>query len=106
MAHIFPILTHDLIVPTILSIFTKPRQTLGAYLMHLVYHNLQVHDFLTLYNEIDVPPKRLLFKIPSTWQGIEASRLLESEGIQTHLTFVYRLVFQDRLSILYPNLGL
>ena len=37
-------------------------------LMHLVYHNLQVHDLLTLYNEIDVPPKRLLFKIPSTWQ--------------------------------------
>ncbi|KAL6329814.1 hypothetical protein AAG906_037526 [Vitis piasezkii] len=59
--------------------------------MHLVYHNLQVHDLLTLYNEIDVPPKCLLFKIPSTWQGIEASRLLESEGIQTHLTFVYRM---------------
>ncbi|KAG8484307.1 hypothetical protein CXB51_023856 [Gossypium anomalum] len=48
-----------------------------------------VHDLLKLYNEIDVPPERLLFKIPSTWQGIEASRLLESEGIQTHLTFVY-----------------
>ena len=37
-------------------------------LMHLVYHNLQVHDLLTLYNEIDVPLERLLFKIPSTWQ--------------------------------------
>ncbi|KAJ6393867.1 hypothetical protein OIU77_023158 [Salix suchowensis] len=49
----------------------------------------KVHDLLKLYNEIDVPPERLLFKIPSTWQGIEASRLLESEGIQTHLTFVY-----------------
>lgn len=49
----------------------------------------KVHDLLTLYNEIDVPLERLLFKIPSTWQGIEASRLLESEGIQTHLTFVY-----------------
>ncbi|XWS49778.1 hypothetical protein CRYUN_Cryun12cG0032000 [Craigia yunnanensis] len=49
----------------------------------------RVHDLLRLYNEIDVPPERLLFKIPSTWQGIEASRLLESEGIQTHLTFVY-----------------
>eukprot|EP00261_Vitis_vinifera_P032239 XP_019073482.1 PREDICTED: uncharacterized protein LOC100854224 isoform X1 [Vitis vinifera] len=59
--------------------------------MHLVYHNLQVHDLLTLYNEIDVPPKCLLFKIPSIWQGIEASRLLESKGIQTHLTFVYRM---------------
>ncbi|PPR80800.1 hypothetical protein GOBAR_AA39911 [Gossypium barbadense] len=50
----------------------------------------RVHDLLRLYDEIAVPPERLLFKIPSTWQGIEASRLLESEGIQTHLTFVYR----------------
>lgn len=49
----------------------------------------KVHALLKLYDNIDVPPQRLLFKIPSTWQGIEASRLLESEGIQTHLTFVY-----------------
>ncbi|CAK9173182.1 unnamed protein product [Ilex paraguariensis] len=49
----------------------------------------KVHDLLKLYHEIEIPPERLLFKIPSTWQGIEASRLLESEGIQTHLTFVY-----------------
>lgn len=49
----------------------------------------KVHDLLKLYNDMDVPPERLLFKIPSTWQGIEASRLLESEGIQTHLTLVY-----------------
>ncbi|KAL0312825.1 UNVERIFIED_CONTAM: Transaldolase [Sesamum radiatum] len=49
----------------------------------------KVHDLLKLYRGIDVPPERLLFKIPSTWQGIEASRLLESEGIQTHMTFVY-----------------
>ncbi|KAI4338487.1 hypothetical protein MLD38_023541 [Melastoma candidum] len=49
----------------------------------------KVNDLLKLYGQIDVPPERLLFKIPATWQGIEASRLLESEGIQTHLTFVY-----------------
>ncbi|KAK2978504.1 hypothetical protein RJ640_027281 [Escallonia rubra] len=49
----------------------------------------KVHDLLKLYNKIEVPPERLLFKIPATWQGIEASRVLESEGIQTHLTFVY-----------------
>ncbi|XP_057419527.1 uncharacterized protein LOC130713751 [Lotus japonicus] len=49
----------------------------------------KVHDLLKLYNDNNVPPQRLLFKIPSTWQGIEAARLLESEGIQTHLTFVY-----------------
>ncbi|XP_019171391.1 PREDICTED: uncharacterized protein LOC109166943 [Ipomoea nil] len=50
---------------------------------------LKVHDLLKLYNGIEIPPERLLFKIPATWQGIEASRLLEAEGIQTHLTFVY-----------------
>ncbi|THU52043.1 hypothetical protein C4D60_Mb06t37430 [Musa balbisiana] len=49
----------------------------------------KVHELLKLYNELEVSSQRLLFKIPSTWQGIEASRLLESEGIQTHLTFVY-----------------
>lgn len=49
----------------------------------------KVHDLLKSYDEIEVPAERLLFKIPSTWQGIEAARLLESEGIQTHLTFVY-----------------
>ncbi|KAK9103184.1 hypothetical protein Sjap_020438 [Stephania japonica] len=49
----------------------------------------KVHELLKLYNEVEVPPERLLFKIPATWQGIEASKLLESEGIQTHMTFVY-----------------
>ncbi|KAL8263773.1 hypothetical protein R6Q59_021903 [Mikania micrantha] len=49
----------------------------------------KVEDLLQLYNSIDVPAERLLFKIPATWQGIEAARLLESEGIQTHMTFVY-----------------
>ncbi|WOK95372.1 hypothetical protein Cni_G04079 [Canna indica] len=49
----------------------------------------KVHELLKLYSQVNVSSQRLLFKIPSTWQGIEASRLLESEGIQTHLTFVY-----------------
>ncbi|RZC63830.1 hypothetical protein C5167_025572 [Papaver somniferum] len=49
----------------------------------------KVHELLKLYNEVEIPVERVLFKIPATWQGIEASRLLESEGIQTHLTFIY-----------------
>ncbi|KAK7264404.1 hypothetical protein RJT34_32013 [Clitoria ternatea] len=58
-----------------------------AYDTHAIIR--KVHDLLKMYNDINIPPQRLLFKIPSTWQGIEAARLLESEGIQTHLTFVY-----------------
>ncbi|XP_042021225.1 transaldolase-like isoform X2 [Salvia splendens] len=49
----------------------------------------KVHDLSKLYNKIGVSSERLLFKIPATWQGIEASRILELEGIQTHMTFVY-----------------
>ncbi|ONK80325.1 uncharacterized protein A4U43_C01F16400 [Asparagus officinalis] len=49
----------------------------------------KVHEVVKLYNQVEVSSERLLFKIPATWQGIEASRLLEAEGIQTHLTFVY-----------------
>ncbi|KAL6189637.1 hypothetical protein ACLB2K_041023 [Fragaria x ananassa] len=29
----------------------------------------KAHDLLKLYDRVDVPPERLLFKIPSTWQG-------------------------------------
>ncbi|MCO5547666.1 hypothetical protein L7F22_001117 [Adiantum nelumboides] len=49
----------------------------------------KVHDLIRLYEEVEVPKERLLFKIPATWQGIEAVRVLEAEGIQTHVTFVY-----------------
>lgn len=49
----------------------------------------KVHDLIRLYEEVEVPKERLLFKIAATWQGIEAVRVLEAEGIQTHVTFVY-----------------
>ncbi|KMT12544.1 hypothetical protein BVRB_5g097920 [Beta vulgaris subsp. vulgaris] len=72
------------LVPGRVSTEVDPRL---AYDTHGIIH--KVHDLLKLYNDIEVPAERLLFKIPSTWQGIEAARVLESEGIQTHLTFVY-----------------
>ncbi|KAG6549159.1 hypothetical protein Mapa_009385 [Marchantia paleacea] len=49
----------------------------------------KVHELLALYDEVEVPRDRLLFKIPGTWQGIEAARYLEEEGIQTHVTLIY-----------------
>ncbi|KAL6659005.1 hypothetical protein ACP70R_003045 [Stipagrostis hirtigluma subsp. patula] len=87
---------------------TKALANVGAELAHLVPGRVSteidarlaydtqgiiqmVHELVNLYNQHDIPSERLLFKIPATWQGIEASRLLESEGIQTHLTFVYIL---------------
>lgn len=49
----------------------------------------EVHELLRMYDEVEVPRDRLLFKIPATWQGIEATRQLETEGIQTHVSLVY-----------------
>jgi transaldolase len=43
-----------------------------------------------LYEEIGVKPKeRVLFKIASTWEGIQAAKLLEQEGIKTNLTLMF-----------------
>eukprot|EP00850_Spirogloea_muscicola_P006393 SM000030S11402 [mRNA] locus=s30:521344:524822:+ [translate_table: standard] len=49
----------------------------------------KVRKLLRLYDEVEVPRDRLLFKIPATWQGIEAAKQLELDGIQTHVTYIY-----------------
>uniref|UniRef100_A0A803L6I6 Transaldolase n=1 Tax=Chenopodium quinoa TaxID=63459 RepID=A0A803L6I6_CHEQI len=41
-----------------------------AYDTHGMVH--KVHKLLKLYNDVEVPAERLLFKIPSTWQVLEA----------------------------------
>eukprot|EP00270_Netrium_digitus_P007698 TRINITY_DN225_c0_g1_i2.p1 TRINITY_DN225_c0_g1~~TRINITY_DN225_c0_g1_i2.p1 ORF type:complete len:418 (-),score=76.73 TRINITY_DN225_c0_g1_i2:295-1548(-) len=48
----------------------------------------KVRLLIKLYSEVEVPQDRLLFKIPATWEGIEAARQLEDDGIQTHITGV------------------
>jgi len=43
-----------------------------------------------LYEENGVKPKeRVLFKIASTWEGIQAAKQLEKEGIKTNLTLMF-----------------
>jgi transaldolase len=43
-----------------------------------------------MYEEVGVPRSRVLLRIPATWEGIQAAKQLESEGITTHLVLVYR----------------
>lgn len=42
-----------------------------------------------LYNEAGVDNDRILIKTAATWQGIEAARRLEREGIQCNLTLLF-----------------
>ncbi len=43
------------------------------------------------YRAAGVDPSRVLIKIAATWEGIQAARVLEAEGIHTNLTLLFAL---------------
>ena len=44
---------------------------------------------ISLYEAAGVPRSRVLIKLASTWEGIEAARMLEAEGITCNLTLLF-----------------
>ncbi|KWU47239.1 transaldolase [Rhodotorula sp. JG-1b] len=46
-------------------------------------------QLIALYKEIGIPKERILIKIASTWEGIQAARDLEKEGIHCNLTLLF-----------------
>lgn len=46
-------------------------------------------EFMAAYQKAGVDPKRVLIKIAATWQGIEAARYLETQGIHCNLTLLF-----------------
>ncbi|OAQ67095.1 transaldolase [Pochonia chlamydosporia 170] len=51
----------------------------------------KAHHIIDLYKEQGVDPKRILIKIASTWEGIQAAKVLQSEGINCNLTLMFSL---------------
>jgi transaldolase len=49
----------------------------------------QARNLIALYKEAGVSKDRVLIKIASTWEGIQAARALEKEGINTNLTLLF-----------------
>jgi transaldolase len=48
---------------------------------------------IELYKEIGIPKERILIKIASTWEGIQAAHILQSQhGINCNLTLMFSLV--------------
>ena len=43
------------------------------------------------YLDLGIPGERVLVKIAATWEGIQAARQLEREGIQCNLTLIFNL---------------
>ncbi|MCY4746737.1 transaldolase [Pelomonas sp. UHG3] len=46
---------------------------------------------IALYAAAGVPRARVLIKLASTWEGIQAARALEQQGIRTNLTLLFSL---------------
>lgn len=46
-------------------------------------------ELLELYAQYGISSDRLLIKIASTWEGIQAAKVLEQEGIHTNLTLLF-----------------
>lgn len=52
----------------------------------------KAREIMTLYEAAGIPRERVLIKIASTWEGIQAARQLEQEGIHCNLTLLFSLV--------------
>lgn len=46
-------------------------------------------EIMNLYNAQGIGRERILIKIAATWEGIEAARQLEREGVRTNLTLLF-----------------
>jgi len=51
----------------------------------------KAHEIIKLYKDAGIEKERVLIKIASTWEGIQAARQLEKEGIHCNLTLLFTL---------------
>ena len=49
----------------------------------------QAHEIIKQYDQAGIGRERVLIKIASTWEGIQAARQLEEEGIHCNLTLLF-----------------
>lgn len=48
-------------------------------------------QIISMYEEVGVDRERVLIKLATTWEGIEACRQLQNEGIRTNMTLLFSL---------------
>ncbi len=46
-------------------------------------------QFIQMYADAGVPREKILIKIAATWEGVEAARILQAEGIDCNLTLIF-----------------
>lgn len=51
----------------------------------------KARSFVSLYEKAHMPRERILIKLASTWEGIKAAEVLETEGIHCNMTLIFSL---------------
>jgi Transaldolase/Fructose-6-phosphate aldolase len=51
------------------------------------------HSIARMYEDMGIPRSKFLLRIPATYEGIQAARILEADGLATHLILIYRCVW-------------
>lgn len=49
----------------------------------------RAHHIVALYEDAGIARERVLIKVASTWEGIQAARILQHEGIRCNLTLLF-----------------
>ena len=49
----------------------------------------KARKFVAMYAERGVPAEKILIKVAATWEGVEAARQLQAEGIDCNLTLIF-----------------
>lgn len=67
-------------------------------------------QLLSIYEKNGIPRNRILFKIAGTWEGIQAVKQLEEEGIHCNVTLVFSLIqvaasVESNASVVSPFVG-
>ena len=51
----------------------------------------KAHQYIQLYKEAGIEKERVLIKLASTWEGVQAAKQLQQEGIHCNMTLMFSL---------------
>lgn len=70
----------------------------------------RARQIIAIYESAGIARERVLIKLASTWEGIQAARVLQAEGIRCNLTLLFSLAqaiacAQARVTLISPFVG-
>ena len=51
----------------------------------------KARSLINMYKEAGIDKSRILIKVAATWEGIQAAKVLETEGITCNLTLIFSI---------------